>query len=430
MNEKHKKYLDEITTLLNNVDKGAIVICIYETKADRDAKVDAINAQTRRPVHCVRITEEHPHPIHLLKELKAKPADVVHLFDIYFGFPHSFDYLEYQREAIDDMSISLICWVNRTEYQTLLKKSPNFFDFRTSTYDFRNVPIVENDNTAQPTNQPTISSYYNLFSGQMVANGKYRIEKLLMYEGFETVYLATDMDINRRVALRIINSDESMSKELLQTIVVPMYELLGVSGIPNFLNSGCIASNGLFFYAFQHIPGTTLWERLIHEDRLSSTEAMEILLKLCDTLREVHKRGWLHLDIKPSSVLLNEENKPFLINFWSAYHYSSELRCMGGTPAYGSPEQFVEPSLVSPASDIFALCATFYQTLTGSMIRSSETEILFRPAFVPPPHELIPSIPLHFSNAIMKGLEYRQEDRPQSIDEFVGLLKAGDVGVV
>lgn len=142
--------------------------------------------------------------------------------------------------------------------------------------------------------------------------------------------------------------------------------VLGALEHPNIVRGLGAGSSG--YLLMEYLDGPTL-KQLIQsrkEGRLSLPNAMRVGIYLGSALIHMHSRGYLHLDVKPSNVVIYR-GRPVLFDLGTARPCSQpQLKSSIGTDFYMSPEQ-CERGQVSPASDVFALGVTLYQMLAGKL---------------------------------------------------------------
>jgi eukaryotic-like serine/threonine-protein kinase len=142
--------------------------------------------------------------------------------------------------------------------------------------------------------------------------------------------------------------------------------VLGALEHPNIVRGLGTGSPG--YMLMEYLDGPTL-KQLIQSSkagRLSLPNAMRVGIYLGSALIHMHSRGYLHLDVKPSNVVIYR-GRPVLFDLGTARPCSQpQLKSSIGTDFYMSPEQ-CESGQVSPASDVFAFGVTLYQMLTGTL---------------------------------------------------------------
>jgi len=185
------------------------------------------------------------------------------------------------------------------------------------------------------------------------------------------------------------------------------------------------AENGTVYYVMDYIDGCSLSDVLKQKGKLSEAEALGYIRQVAGALKYVHGLNRLHLDIKPGNIMLTKEGVVKLIDFGASKHYDEETgentsTLIGiNTKGYAPVEQSVQGfSTFSPATDIYALGATFYKLLTG--ITPPDANLLMVEA------ETLQPLPSGVSSATRKAIEaamkVKCKDRPQTIDEFLAIL--------
>ncbi|WP_257448755.1 trifunctional serine/threonine-protein kinase/ATP-binding protein/sensor histidine kinase [Archangium lipolyticum] len=154
---------------------------------------------------------------------------------------------------------------------------------------------------------------------------------------------------------------------------------------------------------------------------------LELAISLSETLAEIHRRGVIHKDLKPSNLILLPSGEARVIDFGTAILQTLEhvdaasTTFIEGTPAYMSPEQTGRMNRsVDHRSDLYSLGVTFYELLTGSLPFHGRDALEWfhaHMAQVPrPPHERVPGLPPALSAIVMKLLAKVAEERYQGAD--------------
>jgi serine/threonine-protein kinase len=118
----------------------------------------------------------------------------------------------------------------------------------------------------------------------------------------------------------------------------------------------------------EFLEGPTL-DELIHGrkgKRLAISDAIRVAMYMGAALRHIHLKGYLHLDIKPTNIIVARGGRPVLYDFGSARQPSERPRLIAGTNPYIAPEECLRAT-VTPAADVFSLGVTLYETLTGEL---------------------------------------------------------------
>ena len=257
-----------------------------------------------------------------------------------------------------------------------------------------------------------------LAPGDVVAG--YRIEHVLGQGGMGVVYEATQLSLNRTVALKFLSAHflqdvdfrERFRREgVLQAgidhaHIVPVYE------------AGEVA--GALFLAMRLVRGPNLKELIAHGD-LEPARAIAILAQVADALDAAHRAGLTHRDIKPQNILVGEYDHGYLADFGltKGSDVSSITRTgqFLGTLDYIAPEQ-INGELATAHSDIYSLAAVLYESLTGSVPypRPAEAAVLFAHVTEPPPRvtDRRPDLPSRLDDVIAWGMAKLPSERPDS----------------
>jgi serine/threonine-protein kinase len=262
--------------------------------------------------------------------------------------------------------------------------------------------------------------------------GRYLVERELGHGGMATVYLAQDLTLHRRVALKVL------LPELTATVGRDRFvrEIAITSRLthPNILplhDAG--EADERLFYAMPYVEGESLRQRLEREGQLPVAEALGILRDLAAALEHAHARGVIHRDIKPENILL-AGGRAVIADFGIAHALDAaggeRLTATGlalGTPAYMSPEQAAGSSQPDARSDIYALGCVAYEMLAGAppFLGPTAQAILARHAVDPVPslHTVRP-VPEAVEQAIIRALAKVPSDRFTTATEFAQALSA------
>ena len=200
--------------------------------------------------------------------------------------------------------------------------------------------------------------------------GDYEIIREVARGGMGVVFLANQMSLNRKVALKMILggqlADESEVRRFHTEAEAAAH--LDHPGIVPIFEVG--QHEGQHYYSMGFVDGESLAHRLAGGP-LPSREAAAILASVAEAIDYAHRRGVIHRDLKPSNILIDAGGHPRLTDFGLAKKVegNSDLTASGqimGTPSYMPPEQAGgRRGAVGPAADIYALGATLYCAVTG-----------------------------------------------------------------
>jgi serine/threonine-protein kinase len=275
-------------------------------------------------------------------------------------------------------------------------------------------------------------------------SGRYEIVSELGRGGMATVYLAEDLKLRRRVALKLLRP------ELAATLGTQRFlreiEIAARLSHPNILqlhDSGEI--NGQPFYAMPYVEGESLRQRLSREPQLPLKEVVALVQGIAAALDHAHQAGVIHRDIKPENVLLAQSPgssgcHPLVADFGIARALDlaggerlTETGLALGTPAYMSPEQAGGSGPLDRRSDVYALGCVIYEMLAGAPPFTGPTaqSVLARHALdpVPPLHTVRPELPRSVERIIERALAKVPADRFSTAGQFAtSLTAAGQAG--
>jgi serine/threonine protein kinase len=166
----------------------------------------------------------------------------------------------------------------------------------------------------------------------------------------------------------------------------------------------------------EYLEGPTLdhYSRSRPRGRMSLSDTLRAMVHLGGALEHVHKRGYVHLDIKPGNVIV-AGGRPVLFDFGTARKIGGERpSVVQGTDAYMPPEE-CELGAVSPASDVFSLGVTLFELLTDEIPFPEPTEEMPYPQLhhiARPLRELRPDVPRALEQAVAACLEREPANRP------------------
>jgi hypothetical protein len=285
-------------------------------------------------------------------------------------------------------------------------------------------------------------------SGQLPDNfGRFQVRCELGRGGFGIVYLASDPQLGRQVALKVPRPDVLLTPELRQRFVREGRATAALDH-PNVVPVHEAGEIGTLCYLVSaYCPGQTLAAWLKERDRagprpVPSREAALVEV-LAEAVAHAHSRGVLHRDLKPSNVLLEDTGEgkqlvPRVTDFGLAKLLAAEETGEGthtgtvmGTPCYMAPEQAVGGG-VGPATDVWALGVILYELLTGRApfqgATTLETLERVRSQDPPSPRALNPRLDRRLEAICLKCLEKAPARRYASAQALADDLASWQVG--
>ncbi len=286
--------------------------------------------------------------------------------------------------------------------------------------------------------------------------GKYRIERVLGQGGFGITYLAIQVSLDRKVAIKelfIGGSGQAINDRRGNQVVVTnsanqqsfnqqkakfKKEALRLANLnhPNLVKvHEFFEENGTAYYVMDYIEGESLRTKLNREGALSESLVLKYLQQLLPALDTAHRQSIWHLDIKPENIMVDRYGHVYLIDFGASKHVepNSTLTtslALAYTPGFCPPElldlsnetpEYYMQAIkdIGPWTDIYALGATMYNLLTDSIPPSKRRlEKEGRKAFMFP-GKIVTSI----DDLIVWMMNPNLEDRPHNVNDIIPFLK-------
>jgi serine/threonine protein kinase len=273
-----------------------------------------------------------------------------------------------------------------------------------------------------------------------LGQGQFRILNEIARGGFGITYLAFHIAAKTYVAVKECFPDGIVTRDGVNVIAKHGSNLEFQNTLDHFNREAEIlsklehpsateilahlAENNTAYIVMEYAKGETLEHRILRKKLLSSNEAIAILEPILELLAEVHDLGVLHRDIKPANIILTSE-RPELIDFGSVIEYSigksSKVTSRLLTPAYAPLEQYGQVVTLTPATDLYALGATFYEAITG--ITPPDAISRLNGQQLKPIEQLEPRIKPNLATIINRTLEMKLEDRFLSARHILQTLK-------
>ena len=284
--------------------------------------------------------------------------------------------------------------------------------------------------------------------GAFLSDEKYRIEGILGQGGFGITYLAVQIGLNRKVAVKeFFMKDHCERDPVTSCVKIPSIgsrELVDRFRVKFLKEARTIAEmdnphvirihdvfeeNGTAYYVMEYLRGGSLSD-IIPAGGLPESEAVGYIRQIAEALRYIHEeKHVLHLDVKPSNVHFRSDGELVLIDFGISKHYDeaddgqTSTTPVGASRGYAPLEQYKVGGLsqFTPATDIYSLGATLYKLLTGNTPADAndvnEDGLMSIPEKVSAPVRAV----------IWKSMRPRRKDRPQSIEEFLAVFSSPEL---
>jgi len=264
--------------------------------------------------------------------------------------------------------------------------------------------------------------------------GPYEVLSQLGSGAMGVVYLAQDVRLGRKIALKLLPSQFTNDKDRLRRF---QQEARAASALnhPNILTVHEIGQKaGLHYIATEFVDGVTLRQHM-HERGMSLDEVLNIATQVASALQAAHAAGIAHRDIKPENIMIRSDGYIKVLDFGLAKLTENELSpasaetnpgVVMGTPRYMSPEQ-ARGLDVDLRTDIFSLGTVVYELVTGKLPFEGETTSDVIAALIKDEPESmrtsVPELPVEFEQVVSKALAKDRRLRYQTVGEFSSALQ-------
>ena len=249
-----------------------------------------------------------------------------------------------------------------------------------------------------------------------VIRGRYRLEQEIGHSGMSEVWLATDLELDRPVALKLLapNADRQRFEREARAAAA-----LSHPNINQLFDFGEV--EGRPYMVLEFLPGGTLEDQLLDDHALPDDQTVRIARDLADGLAHAHAHGLIHRDLKPANVLFDSEGRAKIADFGIARMGNAgtltEAGTVLGTAAYISPEQAAgEPA--GPASDVYSFGVILFRMLTGRLPFESDQPLelvaMHRDLDPPAVEDIRPDVPPRLESLAAAALAKNPADRPSN----------------
>ena len=296
--------------------------------------------------------------------------------------------------------------------------------------------------TSTPTTAPSSVSGLHLPMGTLLKQGCYKIEKVLGQGGFGITYKAIYCPNSALVAIKElwpengyrhgqsvvwppsiapIDRKEQVEKFKLEAAYLQRCNSPNIAKVYD-----CFEENSSIYMVMEFIDGVPLSSLVVNQNCLQENKVIEYAKQIANALVVVHQNNLLHRDIKPENIMLDSSDRAVLIDFGTAREFiagkTGDLTQLL-TPGYAPFEQYSKNSKRYAASDIYALCASMYELLTGELPSGAvERATAFSggaPDPLTPPRQINSLISPHLEKVILMGMHFRVEERIQTAEELI-----------
>ncbi|MET4926495.1 serine/threonine-protein kinase [Streptomyces sp. PSRA5] len=253
--------------------------------------------------------------------------------------------------------------------------------------------------------------------------GSYRLEACLGSGGMGVVHLARSAS-GLRLAVKVVHQQYAADPEFRARFRQEVAAARRVSGAFTAPVVDADPDAERPWMATSYIPGPTLAEQVKSNGPMSPAQLRRLTAGLAEALRDIHRAGVVHRDLKPGNVLLTD-NGPKVIDFGISRPVDSDLRTetgkLIGSPPYMAPEQFQRPREVGPAADVFALGSLLVHAATGRGPFDSDSPYIVAYQVVHDEADLV-GLPADLVPLVGRCLAKEPEKRPTP-DEIMSELR-------
>ncbi len=260
----------------------------------------------------------------------------------------------------------------------------------------------------------------------------YRLNAVIGRGGMGTVYRATDLALEKTVAVKVIaphlaSDDTFVARFREEAKALARLDATGIVGIHAMRET-----DAAMFLVMEYVEGPSLEAVLQRNGALPPDEAVSLTWQILQAVRHAHDADVLHRDLKPSNILIASDGNATITDFGLAKIVTSDAKLTSthqrmGTVAYMSPEQVRGLHNVNAASDLFSVGLIAYEMLAGRLpYDASASEYAIQRAIVeepfPPPSTYASDIPPWLDAFVMQLIAKDPEERPRSARDALSQL--------
>ncbi len=267
-------------------------------------------------------------------------------------------------------------------------------------------------------------------------NGEYIIDKILGSGGFGNTYRAYHKDNHDFVAIKTPNEIMQVREDFFkhQERFVKEAFYLQKFDHPNIVSvKDIFYEDGLWCMVMEYVEGLNLKQYVDKYGILSIKQALLYIQQIGNALIYVHEKGFLHRDVKPGNIILNQNsNKVILIDFGLAREFIQNefmTHTNAITNGFAPLEQYKKKAIRGAYTDVYALAATLYFLLTKEVPCPAHLRKKHQIS-LSPPKKYNSQISDSLNDVILQGLELLPQDRPQTMKKWLGLLEKSTINVV
>ncbi len=245
-----------------------------------------------------------------------------------------------------------------------------------------------------------------------VLDGRYRVGPKIARGGMATVYEATDLRLDRTVAVKVMHEGLADDDEFVHRFQREARSAarLAHHNVVAVFDTG--EDNGTLFLVMEYVPGLTLRDLIRKEAPMAPAKALAVIEPVLSALAAAHDAGILHRDVKPENVLLADDGRVKVADFGLSRAINSETQhtatggVLIGTVSYLSPELVVN-NRADARADVYAAGVIIYEMLTGQKPHQADSPIQVAYKHVhqdiPAPSAAVPGIPSYVDALVARA---------------------------
>ncbi len=259
---------------------------------------------------------------------------------------------------------------------------------------------------------------------------RYHVRSRIAHGGMATVYLATDIRLDREVALKVMHADLARDADFVGRFIGEAKSVAKLSH-PNIVGVYDQGADGQYLYlAMEYVPGRTLRELMRERGWLPWQEALAVIDPVLAGLAAAHQAGIVHRDVKPENVLITGDGRVKVVDFGlaraSAAVGNTRAGMIIGSVAYIAPEQ-VTGTPSDARTDVYAAGIMLFEMLTGRQPFTGETPLAVAYAHVnsdvPAVSSLVGGIPSGVDQLVRAATSRDPQLRPANADVFLRVTR-------
>jgi serine/threonine protein kinase len=259
--------------------------------------------------------------------------------------------------------------------------------------------------------------------------GNYLIEEKLGEGGMGTVYRALEIQLERRVAIKVLNADLARNQNVVERFRAEARAQANLMHPNIAVLYAFLVEGGNAMMVMEYIDGQNIQEIVRRNGALQFHHAIPWFKQALAGVGAAHRVGIVHRDIKPSNLMVTRAGVVKVLDFGIAKVTTGRALTSAGTKLgtvfYMSPEQ-VQAGTIDARSDIYSLGVTLYEMLTARVPFESDSDFTVQKDHIqtppPLPTAFAPNLPRGYEKIILKALEKKPIERFQSVEEFSAAL--------